>query len=284
MKSVMAEERVRICGEKSLTLAHPSVTTRLTFVHLSDLQLWMPGRGLTAEEREMLRSYGIARSLGETDDMMLALVDKINNCSPDLVLISGDLIDFFEPLSLEFAAYVLKRFRAPVYFTLGNHDVARFEPPDRWINSYESEAEKIREAWKKRFNMDSVSYCFTYQGIRFIALDTSESKIGSADLCWFRNLILSDDETPTILFYHVPAPIPTLLPEVAQHRKVYYCLKQDQNTLEFMHILEESKCIIATFCGHVHFNSAHWCGSVLQTTIYPSCDGGIRWVSLVKEI
>ncbi len=54
-------------------------------------------------------------------DFIEYLVEKTNRLQPDLVVITGDLIDL--PVSrIEYDLYPLKNLKAPVYFILGNHE------------------------------------------------------------------------------------------------------------------------------------------------------------------
>lgn len=275
-----AGARVGVDGEQALRLSHPAVERPFTVVQLCDLQLWMPGRTLTAVERDGLRRSGRAESLGGTDDDVLRLVDELAARAPDLVLVPGDLVDCYEPGALGFAAAVLARLPAPVHVTLGNHDICRYEPPNQWTNSLGAAAAAIRQAWRERLGSPRFTYAFRHDGVRFIALDTSESRLLAGDVDWLAAELEADGGTPTVLFYHVPAPIPSLLPEVARHRGTYYCLAQDEETRRFLDLVARSPCVLAALCGHVHFASAHTWGAMVQTTIRPSCVGGYRLLSV----
>ena len=264
----------------SLVISHPAVEAPFTLAQLCDLQLWMPGRALSGGERARLRRDGCAGSLGSSDDAAVQLVDAIAATGPELVLVPGDLIDSYESGAIDFCAQVLSRFQVPVHITLGNHDICTYEPPGQWTDNSGDAAEEIRRVWRRRLGMERFTYSFRHRGVRFIALDTSESRLFPADVDWLGQDLAADGHTPTVLFYHVPAPIPSLLPEVARHRARYYCLARDESTRRFMGLIEACTCVLAGLCGHVHFASAHRWGSMIQTTMPPSCDGGYRLVTV----
>ncbi len=266
-------------SDHSLRFVHDGIDGDFSFVHLSDLQLGMPARAFSRGERRSLRLEEQPYGLGTTDDAVFEVVSAVNRKAPDLVIISGDIVDFYDPYNLDLACRVIECFNCPVYLTLGNHDIARYVPPDQWLKG-ESDT---KERWRSRFRLPSFSYAFRHKGMRFIALDTSFNRVETSDLEWLQQILSDEPGVPTLLFYHVPAPIPSLVPEVKRMREKYYCLDPGQDTDRFMEILSLFPCIISTFCGHIHFYSAHRCGGALQTSVYPACYGGYRTVTVQKS-
>lgn len=259
-----------------LRLSHPAVETPFRLVHLSDFQLSMPGRKLDMDARDAYYNSDRPRSLGKGDDTVLATIEQANRLNPDLVLISGDIIDSFTELNLKFAQEILATFKGCVRFTIGNHDICRFRPPNQW----EKAIPGAMETWLERFRMPSFTYTFMHGGVRFIALNTACATIDDDQLDWLEAVLATAPELPTILMHHVPLPIPELLPDVQAKRGKYYCMDRVPTTQRFMRIVENSSCLLAAFCGHLHFDSAYRLGTMLQTTVGCAFMGGMRVVEI----
>ncbi len=85
------------------------------------------------------------------NDKFSGLLKKVSSAKPDIIVITGDLIDFYEtdiPVAVEFAKDVVEI--APVYYVSGNHeyrtgqyDILRAQLIDAGVKVLESETVKI---------------------------------------------------------------------------------------------------------------------------------------------
>jgi len=116
--------RVR-AGSQSTTMPGavsvlPTDTGTLTLLHCSDLHLLKPTAEGAMEDRSAL---------------IAALIERINALNPDLVVCTGDLISRYDPQKRALGAeqirwqigqirQLLTPLQAPLFVTLGNHDVA----------------------------------------------------------------------------------------------------------------------------------------------------------------
>src|SRR5690606_13371248 len=64
-----------------------------------------------------------------------ALVEEVNACGVDLVVVSGDLTQRARTMQFQAAAAMLEAFNPPTLVVPGNHDVyAWWYPVSRWFN------------------------------------------------------------------------------------------------------------------------------------------------------
>jgi Icc protein len=144
------------------------------------------------------------------------MVSQVNRLHPDFILTGGDMIytaknvndekakSLFDLMDLEF-----KRFRMPVYLTMGNHETVGITAGSGIDSTNQMWGKRMYESrYGKRF------YTFRYKGWKFFILDgikiLVEEKnytqgVDSLQLEWIRNELLETDKTtPIIISIHTP--------------------------------------------------------------------------------
>lgn len=127
-------------------------------------------------------------------------VDAINLLAPDFVVTTGDMIqghmDTRSPWDAEWAEYMehAKRIEVPVFFSVGNHDIANLETYEFW-----------------REDLGRTYYSFDYKGCHFLVFNTEEERIDGRGPAWRRmmdwakaDLAASADARHTFVFMHKP--------------------------------------------------------------------------------
>ena len=80
------------------------------------------------------------------------LADKINASSPDLIVILGDMVDWYSPENVDYALEMLAELKAPWHAVPGNHDFEGIRPAAEgwdWVPSWENHV-IARPGWKER--------------------------------------------------------------------------------------------------------------------------------------
>ena len=121
------------------------------------------------------------------------IIDKTNNLNPDLVLITGDLVDNYNE-STQKAIALLKNLKAPVFFVTGNHE--RYVGPVKVTKSLT--ASNVKVLHNKRVD---------YDGIQIIGIDNNVKK---NDLEQILQQININKAKFSILMYHRPVELKTL--------------------------------------------------------------------------
>lgn len=121
------------------------------------------------------------------------IIDKTNALNPDLVLITGDLVDNHNT-STQKTIGLLKKFKAPVLFVTGNHE--GYVGPDKVTKSLTASNIKVLNNQK-----------IDYDGIQVIGVDNSVKK---KDLEHLLQQIGINKAKFSILMYHRPVALKTL--------------------------------------------------------------------------
>ena len=196
----------------------------------------------------------------------------------DAVVITGDLIYFYEGLtkSKTYLAGQVEQFKflydqcpVPLYLTLGNHDVSRYNINEAQTlkASYQYIADRARACWirnipcfyngvyySKEFRVGKVNY-------HFIFLDNGFSVDGGrviekSQLDWFREEMKNTGKDPVILFFHSYFTLGDNNDDGIYfgRDKSAKWPNEKQCSEGFLKILNESKNIKALIVGHGHSN------------------------------
>jgi hypothetical protein len=127
-------------------------------------------------------------------------VDSINLLNPDFVITVGDMIpghmDKRPAWDAEWAEYMAhaKRIEAPLFFTVGNHDIANLD---------------CYQFWQEDFGR--TYYSFDYKGCHFVVFNTEEERIDGRGPAWQKmmvwtraDLAAAKDARHTFIFFHKP--------------------------------------------------------------------------------
>lgn len=182
--------------------------------------------------------------------MLADAIEHLNGQDPrpDLVLITGDLVE--EGDAAEYAAlrYLLARLERPYLLIPGNHD--------------------RREAFRCAFSNLSylprgtgpTHYVVEEHPVRIVALDTTvpgqhHGEIDAPGLEWLTETLERDRKRPTIIIMHHP-PFACGIPYLDKYR----CLAPER--LES--VIRRFANIERVLCGHVHRPiQAHWAGTIV---------------------
>lgn len=156
---------------------------------------------------------------------------------PDVVLATGDLVDFGRPTEYELLRRLLAPVNVPLFLLMGNHD----------------ERDALRSAFSEpdfdhlRAHDEFVQYAVDLGGLRLIALDTVVPGQGGGRLCAQRlkwlDTQLSQDSTPTIVAMHHP-PFETGI--------AHMDIQGLEGREGFAEIIARHDHVQRVMCGHLH--------------------------------
>jgi 3',5'-cyclic AMP phosphodiesterase CpdA len=170
-------------------------------------------------------------------------VEHINrlNPAPDLVLMTGDLVDESAPESYLLLRQLLSPLRPPFVIVPGNHDHKEslrqtFPEHDYLHCSIEEKDEKY--------------ICFTLEDfpVRLIGLDTVTpgehgGGFGPKRRAWLRRTLSARSELPTLIFMHHP-PFASAIGHMDK--------EEFWGWREFQSLISEHPQVERVLCGHIH--------------------------------
>jgi len=115
------------------------------------------------------------------------VVKKTNSLNPDVVVLTGDLVDGSSIVNNKILSPINK-IKSPIYFVIGNHEI--YDGLDRVIPIFKRTKMKILRDTKSKF-----------QNINFIGIDYSDSK---KEISQKLDKIEIDKHRTNILLYHAP--------------------------------------------------------------------------------
>ncbi len=133
------------------------------------------------------------------------LLRRINEESPDLTVMLGDLVDWFSPENTAFGLELLSTLRSPWHMIPGNHDIQK---PSGGFDQdrFEMDADRARLAYWQSLGVDLSTRVVDLGSRRLVLLDNSLSDVtaGTAEILqtWL------SEEKPSLLCAHVPCDLP----------------------------------------------------------------------------
>ncbi len=154
---------------------------------------------------------------------------------PDLVLISGDLVDEGTPGEYDMLLRLLRELTIPFVVLPGNHD----------------SREALRRAFRGHTYLPiagPLDFCIDDHPVRIIGLDSCvagrhHGELDSASLRWLRDVLSAERTKPTLVFLHHP-PFVCGIPYLDE-----YSLREPA-ALEA--VIAGAANVEAVLCGHVH--------------------------------
>jgi Icc protein len=200
-----------------------------------------------------LRPRGVLyQDLVDSNAMFAAAIDHLNGLSPqpDVVILSGDLVDFGSAEEYAFAREMLAGIRQPLLMIPGNHDA--------------------REAMRAAFPDHR---CFARSGpllfvagdlgpIRIIGLDITVPGLHHGDFddaaaAWLDSVLAHEPDRPTIVMMHQP-PFASGIPYIDK----YNCRGGERLAA----VIARYPAIERIVCGHIHrFMQIRFGGTMLCT-------------------
>lgn len=155
--------------------------------------------------------------------------------APEIVLVTGDLVDHGEPQEYANLRALLDALALPYFVIPGNHD-------DR---------DHFRAAFADHRYLPAAGpmhYCIEHYPVRIVALDTTvpgahHGDVEDAGIAWLAETLADDPTRPTVIIMHHP-PFACGIPYLDRYR--YHRPERLANVIERFRNVER------VLCGHVH--------------------------------
>jgi 3',5'-cyclic AMP phosphodiesterase CpdA len=188
----------------------------------------------------------------DSNAMLKSAIDQLNALvpAPDVVILTGDIVDTGEPSEYATARELLAPLTAPLRVIPGNHD----------------EHTAFRAAFADHGYLPpsgAINYVDDQSGpVRIIALDVTlpglhHGDVDDAALRWLDGVLASDPQRPTLIMMHQP-PFACDVPYLDK----YWCRGGDRLAA----VVARYPAVERIVCGHVHRNmQLRFAGTVLCT-------------------
>jgi Icc protein len=186
-----------------------------------------------------------------SNDMAVAAIATINGLDPqpDLVVLTGDVVEDGTAGQYENARRILARLDAPLVMIPGNHD----------------SRDSLRAGFPDHLYMPKqgpINFVHDALPVRVIALDVTvpgahHGEITDESLAWLTDVLDRDTEKPTVIAMHQP-PFACSVP----YLDTYMCLQPER----LGDVLRRYGNIQRVLCGHVHRSMQRlWAGTMIST-------------------
>ncbi|MCX8037938.1 MAG: metallophosphoesterase [Candidatus Sumerlaeia bacterium] len=247
--------------DSSFTLLH------LTDTHLCHLDQYHP----TLIEKR--KHYGNGR-----EPLLRALTAGARKAGADAIVITGDLIDFFEGTTakgdvragqVERFVRTASRARVPLWLTLGNHDISTHVIGGKGESRpNQLRAQVARAAWIRQMDCfrEGTGYFRDVRvGSRLWRLYFLDASYRAADeptgnlwdrpqLDWLANELRQSPERTAILFFHIPLPVGDTNGDGDSFPVPKVWPLPDTYQKGIFKILNDHPSVVAAFVGHNHKN------------------------------
>jgi len=185
----------------------------------------------------------LAYDVADTATPLKRAVEHINrlNPVPDLILVTGDLVDEGAPESYDFLRQLLLPLRPPFVIVPGNHD--RKEGLRRTFPEHDYLHRCLEERGQQYI-------CFTLENfpLRMIGLDTVTpgehgGGFGSKRRAWLHRTLSARSEIPTLIFMHHP-PFASAIGHMDK--------EEFRGWKEFQTLISKHPQVERILCGHLH--------------------------------
>ena len=248
------------------TLTIPGLSREYTLLQVTDLH---SSAYSTAEAKAMnaaRRNYIAGRRAAFTDGFMLSeermpyMFGYADEIEADMLLLTGDIIDFPSELNMSMMYDNIKALKTPTLFTLGNHD---------WCFADDYLTPSAAATYIPMFNQMTVGEpaddmfvrYVEYDEFMIVAVDNSADYVTAETVDKF--LALCERGKPIILMLHVPLHVDSLVEDSTKVWGKDLGMGGDSGVCawspdvqRFYHAVaeDENSPVIAVFAGHVHFN------------------------------
>jgi 3',5'-cyclic AMP phosphodiesterase CpdA len=237
----------------------------LSFLHITDLHVIFNQKGYPPDMMEYRKQKQYDQGENRLRQFFQTVPGKTNS---DMVIATGDLVDFFEAettenrmldLQAEQFSRLLDDYHIPVFLTLGNHDMFTFNWQNDKLKHHQNSSGRARAAWIRNIPCfkNGTYYSELFQvgqtTYRFIFLDNGfyqflpEDKTGipytdKSQLYWLNSQLHESDDDIEIILMHIPFKAEVDQSETAN--ELYAALSQNPS----------AKLILA---GHKHRNAVN---------------------------
>lgn len=245
----------------------PGLKNNYTFLHVTDLHASaFSGEDTSAMTAERINLITVRRNAFRADGLfaeermpyMFSYADEIN---ADLVLMTGDILDFPSKKNLSLLKESISNARTPTLFALGNHDWCYGDGDYFSANAIQNQIPLFNNISTGEPANDPYFRYVEYEDLLVVAIDNSMDYVTADTVDKF--LALYQKNKPIILMLHVPFHVDSL---VADSTKVWgkdlgmggdtgVCAwNSDVQRLYNAVCVAQDTPVVAVIAGHVHFN------------------------------
>jgi hypothetical protein len=235
-------------------------------------------------------------------EVELAVREKV-----EMILHTGDLINFPSPRASAHAATLLRQSQRPFLYISGNHDWQHSPVtlPNRSSGQLRAEAEAVLEPLFDNGARRQDYWAVDFKGIRFVGIDNSAGRFTEKQLDFFMQHCCAGS-MPIVLMIHIPLFVPTLAREGRKDgieplsARAHMCAAPpsalcgpaekttrdcDTPTLAFAAAVRSCSQLVAVLCGHIHDANSHalieGVHGPMQYTADAGCYGASRVIDFV---
>ena len=201
-----------------------------------------------------------------TFDYLDELLLKARNRNIELLLLTGDIVNFPSAVSVKYVYDKLVESGIPWLYISGNHDW--------YYEGMPGSPDSLRTTWIKSNlaplynNRNPLFYSEIIHGINFVGIDNSTYKVNNEQVQFVREQLSKNE--PIILISHIP-----------------YSLNRNESqpgTTALVDLISSnSDKIIAIFTGHTHRTSFYFTGNLCQYNTHASAQGGCCVVNIISD-
>ena len=272
----------------SYSIKVPQLQKSTRLVHITDAHFCRPDEDESPEARDVCRQrYARWQERENQEANAVRLLQSVKNSGADLLLLSGDIVDFPSRASVQLVREQLDNCCVPWLYVSGNHD---------YYFPFQQSNEALRRAQYSKlaplFN-GSPQLCWKHQinGLQILGVDNSTYQVDREQLEFARASLQSG--LPTVLMVHIPLTQPGLRPPTIarwrdcilmgepiaeEHRADWAAAPDRPETAQFIKLMQTAPNLVAILCGHVHFAHEEAFGSGVQLVGAPAFGGGYRIV------
>ena len=264
----------------------PAADREYHFAVLNDLHIIEDSEEILEDRREsaMARreTLFIDADGNRSADMWKKLIPRLNDLSPDAVIIAGDLADFYSRANRDSLREGLSGLRVPYLYLRADHDVGA------WNTGLDKDT--IKEEEEQLCPYDPILE-LDYPGFRIVGLNDSTSQMTEAGAGMLGRLLKEGDK-PVVLFTHVPlepledSGLTEASKEAWEDRALLwgsrsYYQPDDVTQSCLNEILDEGSPVAAVFAGHLHFRyDGPLSGNIEQHVLDANYKGNISIVTV----
>ncbi len=280
---------VCLLKESEVNVAIPGISRDYTFVQISDLHIAVSdesdsdaGKERAEKSEKFWRSQGcIVCNKGLADEYIMspleannAVAQRIRQISPDMVFLTGDIVDYASLPNLLCARQYIKDLSCEYIYVPGNHDMLNKNLPD-----------KAKKVLSELLGKTPEFCACSLKDFDIISLDDSDVEISDRQLYRMQECVKS--KRPIILLMHVPLLAPAAREPVFNKWGPNWMIGEEQqcsNNRAFLKLIENNRDIVRTvFAGHVHIatgDAENHADGIVQYTAAPCFTGFLRVIKV----
>lgn len=268
-----------------------SISKLVRVLHVSDSHVSVSGD----DEPEVAPFCGRMHAAYSEYDRLgnfLAVMDVAVKQDVDLIVLSGDQVNYPGKRAVARLADALAATGKPWVYTAGNHD---------WhYEGMPGSSADLRERWRQELTpfyagADPHASAVDVRGVRFVMIDNSTYQVDDGQLSFFKEQ--TDTDLPVVLVAHIPLSVP-LLRDSRKGKPLSgdpaWGLETDRNweterrerwpaagnlpsTEAFLECVAAAPQLVAVLCGHIHEARVDLVSATAnQYVVAPGYAGGCR--------